>query len=107
MSGKRPSLAETMRQAVQAESIQPLASASVPPLRSALAAPVQTVAANTEPARARSGGYYAAPRAGKKKVPVAVDPATHKRLKALSVERETTTEALLQQAIAHLLDKHD
>jgi hypothetical protein len=58
------------------------------------------------PPAARPSGFYAATRAGKKKVTVALDPATHKQLKALGVEREQTTEALLQEAIADLFRKH-
>ncbi len=90
MTGKRPSLAESMRQAVRPE---PGAS---PP-------PVAPIAA---PPSARPAGFYAATRAGKKKVTAALDPAMHKQLKSLAVEHDTTTEALLGEAIADLLRKH-
>ena len=93
MSGKRPSLAESMRQAVRPE---PEAPAITPPLVSRAAAPPPRPAV----------GFYAATRAGKKKVTAALDPAIHKQLKSLAVERETTTEALLTEAIADLFAKH-
>src|SRR5208283_3144353 len=109
MSGKRPSLAESMRQAVQAdpEPVLPPTPAPIAPRTPARAAPAPVrVAAKAEPAAPRPSGFYAATRAGKKKVTAALDPATHKRLKALGVEREATTEALLQEAIADLFRKY-
>ena len=92
MSGKRPSLAESMRQAVRQE---PEAQASVPP-------PLTSTVPTARPA----AGFYAATRAGKKKVTAALDPAMHKQLKGLAVERDTTTEALLVEAIGDLFAKH-
>ena len=86
MSAKRPSLAETMRQAVQVD----------PP---STAAPIPAPLA-VQP------GFYAATRAGKKKVTAALDPTTHKQLKSLAVDKEVTTEALLAEAISDLLVKH-
>jgi hypothetical protein len=53
-----------------------------------------------------AAGFFAATRAGKKKVTAALDPAMHKQLKTLAVERDTTTEALLTEAIADLFTKH-
>jgi hypothetical protein len=82
-----------MRQAVRPE---PEAPANAPPLVSRAAAP---------PPRP-TVGFYAATRAGKKKVTAALDPVMHKQLKSLAVERETTTEALLTEAIADLFAKH-
>jgi hypothetical protein len=96
MSGKRPSLAETMRKAVATE--PPAAAPDVPAPR----APAPTSAT---PA-GRAAGFYAATRAGKKKVTAALDPAAHKQLKGLAVERDTTTEALLTEAINDLFKKH-
>jgi hypothetical protein len=93
MSGKRPSLAESMRQAVRPEP------EALPPTP---VAPVSTPAPVARPA----AGFYAATRAGKKKVTAALDPAMHKQLKGLAVERDTTTEALLTEAIADLFAKH-
>jgi hypothetical protein len=81
-----------MRQAVRQE---PEAQASVPP-------PLTSTVPTARPA----AGFYAATRAGKKKVTAALDPAMHKQLKGLAVERDTTTEALLVEAIGDLFAKH-
>jgi len=82
-----------MRQAVRSE---PAPAPSVPPT------PVTPA-----PTPARTAvGFYAATRVGKKKITAAVDPAVHKQLKSLAVERDTTTEALLTEAIADLFAKH-
>ncbi len=96
MSGKRPSLAESMRQAVASD---PPIEAAAPPLSSQAPATVR------EPV-SRPAGFYAATRAGKKKVTAALDPAAHKQLKGLGVEREATTEALLTEAINDLFRKY-
>jgi hypothetical protein len=58
------------------------------------------------PAARPAAGFYAATRAGKKKVTAALDPAMHKQLKSLAVELDTTTEALLVEAIGDLFRKH-
>ncbi len=92
---KRPSLAETMRQAV--------APAPSPP---PVAPEIPKAAPTGESILARPAGFYAATRAGKKKVTAALDPPAHKQLKGLAVEMETTTEALLIEAIRDLLAKH-
>jgi predicted DNA-binding ribbon-helix-helix protein len=47
--------------------------------------------------------FHAATRVGKKKITVTVEPATHKRLKALAVEREVTIESLLGKAVEELI----
>jgi hypothetical protein len=96
MSGKRPSLAESMRQAVAADP---------PPAAPPAASPNQSRATVQTPAT-RPAGFYAATRAGKKKVTAALDPAAHKQLKGLAVEREATTEALLTEAINDLFSKY-
>jgi hypothetical protein len=54
----------------------------------------------------RPAGFYAATRVGKKKVTAALDPAAHKQLKGLAVDRDATTEALLTEAINDLFTKH-
>ena len=92
---KRPSLAETMRQAVAPAPSPPLVVPEVP-----------RVVPTGEPVSTRPAGFYAATRAGKKKVTAALDPPAHKQLKGLAVEMETTTEALLIEAIRDLLAKH-
>ena len=95
MSGKRPSLAESMRQAVKPEPETP------PPLPT-----TAPVVPPSPPAAAKPAiGFHAATRAGKKKMTAIVDPAVHKQLKSLAVELDTTTEALLDEAIADLLAK--
>jgi hypothetical protein len=95
MSGKRPSLAESMRQAVA----DPVPSAPIadPPRPKQIASPEMTT---------RPAGFYAATRAGKKKVTATLDPSAHKQLKGLAVEREVTTEALLTEAINDLFKKY-
>jgi hypothetical protein len=69
-----------------------------------------SVTPDTTPPRARDietqARGPATTRAGKKKVTAPLDPAEHKRLKALAVERETTTEALLTEAIRDLFAKY-
>ena len=85
---KRPSLAETMRQVVQTQPESP---------------------AEAEPKQRRRTGkpavgrFHAATRTGKKKVTGNLPPSTHKLLKTLAVQRETTTESLLFEAVGDLL----
>jgi hypothetical protein len=52
------------------------------------------------------GRFHAATRVGKKKVTANLPPVKHKLLKSLAVEKETTTEALLSEAIDDLLGKY-
>lgn len=93
MSSKRPSLAETMRHAVSApEPVLPPPAAVVQPARA-------------EPS-GREAGFYAATRQGKKKVTAALEPADHKRLRQLGLERDATNEALLTEAISDLFAKY-
>ena len=91
---KRPSLAETLRRAVQTQP-EPLTEAG----------PKLPGQARTE--KLAAGRFHAATRVGKKKVTGNLPPSTHKLLKALAVERETTTEALLAEAILDLLAKYN
>lgn len=98
MAAKRPSLAESMRT---------VATGAEPQIVT-----LRPDAPKPEPAQIapeRVSGpkpFYAATRAGKKKVTAALAPADHKHLKSLAVERETTTEALLNEAIADLFAKY-
>lgn len=96
--GKRPSLAETMRQ------VATTAAPQVVPLRPETVE--EPISAPEKPALASQKPFFAATRAGKKKVTAALVPADHKRLKSLAVDRETTTEALLSEAIADLFVKY-
>jgi hypothetical protein len=100
MSGKRPSLAESMRQAASSDA-PPTVSAAPPPRPPVAIAVVP--AANEAP---RPAGFFAATRAGKKKVTATLAPAAHKQLKGLAVERDATTEALLAEAINDLFVKY-
>lgn len=103
MSGKRPSLADSMKASAQV----PEAVAASPAVPS-----MPTPAQATAPERAQLSptakplGFYAATRAGKKKITAAVDPAMHKQIKGLALAQDTTTEALLLEAIADLFIKH-
>lgn len=90
---KRPSLADTMRNAVQSQSDLPIQTSPRP-------------RTNAEK-EANRRSFHAATREGKKKVTGNLPPSTHKLLKALAVERETTTEALLAEAILDLLSKYN
>ena len=88
MSGKRPSLAESMRQA--AIGAAPPAAPEPPPPTPAPPLPIkppkQPSAAPPAEEAPRPAGFYAATRAGKKKVTATLDPAAHKQLKGLAVE---------------------
>lgn len=99
MSGKRPSLADSMRQAAAVDPPTPALAPSPAPI-------TPPPSGGQGDAPARSPGFYAATRAGKKKVTAALDPAAHKQLKGLAVERDATTEALLTEAINDLFKKH-
>jgi len=99
--GKRPSLAETMRQ---------VATSSEPQL--AKPTPLQVIpdVASTPPQEAHPATtarpYFAATRVGKKKVTAALSPAAHKQLKGLAVEHDTKSETLLAEAIRDLFAKY-
>src|SRR4051812_6816162 len=93
---KRPSLAEKMRQAAAVPDTVP--TATVPQ-------PVPTPAEHSRSADAERR-FYAATRVGKKKVTATLAPSDHKRLRQLALERDTTTEALLSEAISDLFTKY-
>ena len=84
---KRPSLAESMK------SVQQSAPAA-PPLAAREAA--------ERPAGQR---YFAATRAGLKRITVAVPPEEHRRLKRLSVDTGRSIEDLMREALADLFVK--
>jgi len=64
------------------------------------------------PRRAKAGQttgserFHAATRVGKKKVTGNLLPSKHKLFKILAVQRETTAEALLEEAVDDLLAKY-
>jgi hypothetical protein len=92
----RPSLAERMRK---------VAAPDAPPSD---ASPSTTArqSESSEKRPARASGFYAATRAGKKKVTASLDPAAHKQLRQLGLDRDMTTEALLIEAINDLFKKY-
>lgn len=92
---KRPSLAETMRQA-----------ATVPEPVSAPVLPGAVAPVAAASLVFREHGFYAATRVGKKKVTATLAPVDHKRLRQLALERDATTEALLSEAISDLFAKY-
>ena len=89
---KRPSLAEKMRE---------VATPDAPPSDEPEAA-----ASRESQAPEKRSGFYAATRAGKKKVTASLNPAAHKQLRQLGLDRDMTTEALLIEAINDLFKKH-
>ena len=93
---KRPSLAERMRE---------VAAPAVPPEdKPKTADSHEPQTSDQRPAPA--SGYYAATRVGKKKVTASLDPAAHKQLRQLGLDRDMTTEALLIEAINDLFKKY-
>jgi hypothetical protein len=94
---KRPSLADTMRQAaIIPDPVAP--TASLPARSAPHIAPAKPDMAGP--------GFYAATRVGKKKVTATLAPTDHKRLRQLALERDATTEALLNEAISDLFAKY-
>ncbi len=91
---KKPSLAESMRSAVEGNELLP--------------SPTPAPAPASIPALAgkASGPQPASTRVGKKKVTAQLMPDDHKRLKRLAVDRDATTEALLDEAINDLFAKY-
>ena len=98
---KKPSLAETMRQAVQG--VEPPVPAAIQ-----LAPPpaVAPEAHRPEAAPPSAGAFHAATRAGKKKVTAPLSPEDHKRLRRLALDRDATSEELLTEAIHDLFAKY-
>jgi hypothetical protein len=88
----RPSLAETMKRAARPETAAPM---PVPSEQTPATAP------------GREGrGFYAATRAGKKKLTAAVDPAAHLQFRQLALELGKGGEALQVEAINDLFRKY-
>lgn len=52
-------------------------------------------------------GYFAASRAGKRRLTLIVEPTDHRRLKHLSADTDRSIEDLLREALADLLRKHN
>jgi hypothetical protein len=51
--------------------------------------------------------YFAASRAGKRRVTLIVDPSEHRRLKHLSADTDRSIEDLLREGLEDLLRKHN
>jgi hypothetical protein len=91
MSSKRPSLAEMMKNVAR-----PDAATTRP------AEPSSSVANSAE----RPSGFYAATRAGKKKLTTTLDPAAHIQFRQLALELGKNGETLLVEAINDLFRKY-
>jgi hypothetical protein len=89
---KRPSLAETTQKAASPEA--------------PTAAPVSAAVARTSASPAEGRGFYAATRAGKKKLTTAVDRAAHVQFRQLALELDRKGEGLLIEAINDLFSKY-
>jgi Antitoxin-like ribbon-helix-helix len=93
---KRPSLAETMQKVARTDAPQLVPAVSEQP-----AFPPPT-ADNHE----RPRGFYAATRAGKKKLTAAVTPGVHRSFRQLGLEIGKGNESLLLEAISDLFVKY-
>jgi hypothetical protein len=82
-----------------------LAAALQTATRTGEAAPIAR-AANATPATVTAIGSRAPSRVGKKTVAAHFDPAVSKQLKHLGLERDTSTQALLREAINDLFAKY-
>jgi|SRR5215217_7274728 hypothetical protein len=102
MSGKRPSLAESMR--AVAEAPAPVPSEPSPPPPPA-AAPVPSTGKQVKEVAERPKGFYAATRAGKKKATATLSAEAHRQLKLLALDHGGV-EAVLTEAINDLFRKH-
>jgi antitoxin-like ribbon-helix-helix protein len=91
---KRPSLAETMQKVARPE---------VPRPAPAPEQPASQLPAND---RERPHGFYAATRAGKKKLTAAVNPDVHRSFRQLGLEVGKGNESLLIEAINDLFIKY-
>jgi hypothetical protein len=89
---KRPSLAKSLTQSVEQAA------------RPNSVEPEPTVA--EEPTKVTPAGYRAATRVGKKKVTVPLEPEAHKSLRLLAIDKNTTAEALLLEAVRDLFAKY-
>jgi hypothetical protein len=90
---KRPSLAETMQRAARPDTSPPPAPAAERP------SPVANAGGQPRP-------FYAATRAGKKKITAAVTPDVHLRFRQLGLEAGKGNETLLTEAISDLFVKY-
>ncbi len=76
------------------------------PEPAAAPAPAPVVRAGAPAADPEGRGFYAATRAGKKKLTTAVEPAAHVQFRQLALELDKKGEALLIEAINDLFSKY-
>jgi hypothetical protein len=88
MPQKRPSLAASMK------ALKSPQSGDMPPIQE-------------PPTAAAPKPYFAASRAGKRRLTLIVEPSDHRRLKHLSADSDRSIEDLLREALADLLQKHN
>src|SRR3954464_15754546 len=100
MSGKRPSLAESMRAVAEAPAPVPSAPPAPPE-----AVPTPSTRTQAEGAAERPKGFYAATRVGKKKATATLSTEAHRQLKLLALDHGGV-EAVLTEAINDLFRKH-
>lgn len=97
---KRPSLAESMKAAAKGPAPEPVIEA---PAQEAPASAPVAPQAGEQPA----SGYRAKTREGMKRLTVVVAPEEHRRIKRLSADTDRSIEALMREALASLLEKHN
>jgi hypothetical protein len=97
---KRPSLAARMREVVTPDAPPD----AVPELMTASGRVTEPHPPREDLGRA--SGFYAATRAGKKKVTAPLDPLAHKQLKQLGLDLDLKMETLLVEAINDLFKKY-
>jgi hypothetical protein len=100
MTGKRPSLAESMRAVAEAPAPVPSAPSPPPP-----AAPAPSREKQAKDVAERPKGFHAATRVGKKKATATLSAEAHRQLKLLALDHGGV-EAVLTEAINDLFRKH-
>jgi hypothetical protein len=106
-ASKRPSLAENLKRVARPEASLGRAPAEAQRHATVRSKPEPT-SPTESPQSAPTGrsGFYAATRAGKKKLTTAVSEETHKQFRILATERGEKGEALLIEAINDLFSKY-
>ena len=101
MSGKRPSLAESMRAVAEAPAPVPSVPSPPPPPP---AAPAPSSEKQAKDVAERPKGFHAATRVGKKKATATLSAEAHRQLKLLALDHGGV-EAVLTEAINDLFRK--
>src|SRR5215813_4915552 len=97
---KRPSLAERMREVATPDAPPD----DVPKLLTASGRVTEQQSLRED--LGRTSGFYAATRAGKKKVTAPLDPPAHKQLKQLCLDLDINMETLLVEAVNDRFKKY-